>query len=513
MSGVGLYEVSHLWVDGSGEGTTYSLELFVSDGFQSSQKTVLVKVLNREPNQVFSEELEAFAVTPLIMPEVFLDEDGIIVEYRWTFDEGVNLDGEGVSLASEFSETSSFESNPIVSWREPGQKNVTLEVVDDDGNFSVAHLSVNILNQRPVALFERPLDGQIGDTYIFSSLSFDPDGDSSELSHSWTFSDREDPIENTTSVSRTFSQPGLYSITLVVLDERGLDSAPKTFLIYIENPLPIPIISFSCPSDQGGILSRIPDASESDIVWRVPQTGEGGAFIAPGDLIRFDGSGSFDADPMFQDRSSVDMNDPEWGGIVDWIWDFGDASPSSSGPMVWHSYDRPGEYTVRLTVIDGFGSGDSNTTEMKVRVSSAPEITTTSPIATDYVVVGELVNLSGEARDYDLDLGIIAWIDDDALFDSDGDGNPTNDRDRNLTDALEFNWDINSYVDDDCLTLEGCDGNTRNDWIGVNQTWTEPGEIRISMTVCDGVGVCEFRDYVITVLSLQDTTPQRLSPT
>ncbi len=293
------------------------------------------------------------------------------------------------------------------------------------------------------------------------------------------------------------------------MDERGLDSAPKTFLIYIENPLPIPIISFSCPSDQGGILSRIPDASEADIVWRVPQTAEGGAFIAPGDLIRFDGSDSFDADPMFQDRSSTDMSDPEWGGIIDWIWDFGDASPSSSGPMVWHSYDRPGEYTVRLTVIDGFGSGDSNTTEMKVRVSSAPEITTTSPIATDYVVVGELVNLSGEARDDDLDLGIHAWIDDDALFDSDGDGDPTNDRDRNLTDTLEFNWDINSYVDDDCLTLEGCDGNTRNDWIGVNQTWTEPGEIRISMTVCDGVGVCEFRDYVITVLSLQDTAPPK----
>ena len=32
------------------------------------------------------------------------------------------------------------------------------------------------------------------------------------------------------------------------------------------------------------------------------------------------------------------------------------------------------------------------------------------------------------------------------FFDSDGDGNPTNDRDRNLTDALEFNWDLNSYV-------------------------------------------------------------------
>ena len=29
---------------------------------------------------VFSEELEAFAVTPLMMPDVFLDEDGIIVD-------------------------------------------------------------------------------------------------------------------------------------------------------------------------------------------------------------------------------------------------------------------------------------------------------------------------------------------------------------------------------------------------------------------------------------------------
>ena len=39
VSGVGLYEVSHLWVDGSGEGTTYSLELLVSDGFQSSENS------------------------------------------------------------------------------------------------------------------------------------------------------------------------------------------------------------------------------------------------------------------------------------------------------------------------------------------------------------------------------------------------------------------------------------------------------------------------------------------
>ena len=388
-------------------------------------------------------------------------------------------------------------------------KNVTLEVADDDGNTSIAYLEVEILNQRPVALFERPSDGEIGDAYIFSSSSFDPDGDSSALSHYWNFSDRDSPIENTTSVSRTFSNPGLHSVSLVVVDERGLESAPKTFLLYIGNPLPVPIMSFICPSDEGGLLFELPDDVGEGVTWKVPRTAEGGAFVAPGNLIRFDGSGSFDADPEFEGMTSSDVNSPDWNGIVDWIWDFGDASPPSSGPQVWHSYERSGEYTVRLTVVDGFGGGDSNTTEMKVIVSSAPRIDTSKPISTEYVVVGELVNLSGAASDFDLEAGIVAWMDNDAFFDSDGDGDPSNDRDLNLTENLEFDWDINVFVDEDCMTLSGCDGDSRNDWIMPNQTWAIPGEVRISMTVCDGLGVCESKDFVITVLSVQDTAPPK----
>ena len=507
-SGIGIFEVGHSWIDGSSNGTVYSLELLVSDGQQSAQKSLLVTVLNRAPYRIFSENLEAFAVTPLEMPEVFEDEDGIIAEFRWTFEGGVNLGGMDVSLASDFTQTSSFEANPIVSWREPGMKNVTLEVVDDDGNTSTADLQIEILNQRPVALFERPPDGKIGDAYIFSSSSFDPDGDSSELSHYWTFSDRESPIENSTSVSRTFSNPGLHSVSLKVVDERGLESAPKTFLLYIENPLPVPIMTFSCPSDEEGLMFEIPEEG-GRVTWKVPRTDEGGAFVAPGNLIRFDGSGSFDADPEFEGMASTDFNNPDWNGIVDWIWDFGDASPPSSGPQVWHSFERSGEYTVRLTVVDGFGGGDSNTTEMKVIVSSAPIIGTSNPISTEYVVVGDLVNLSGAASDSDLEGGIIAWMDNDAFFDSDGDGDPRNDRDQNLTDSLDFAWDINVFLDEDCMTLSGCDGDARNDWIMPNQTWAIPGEVRISMTVCDGLNVCESKDFVITVLSIQDTAPPK----
>jgi len=508
-SGLGLFEIGHSWSDGSGEGTVYSLELFVSDGRQASQKTVLVRVMNKAPSQIFSEKLEAFAIIPLSMPDIFEDDDGVIVEHRWTFEGGVNFDGAEVSLASDFSQTNSFESNPTVSWKDPGLKNVTLEVIDDDGNASIANLEVEVLNQRPVALFERPVDGEIGSAYIFSSSSFDPDGDTSSLSHQWTFSDREGTIDNTTSISRTFSNPGLYSVSLVVYDEKGLESAPKTYLLYIGNPLPVPIISFTCPSNGARILSEIPSGDPMDTVWKIPRMADGGAFVASGNYIKFDGSDSFDADPKFEGKSSNDNNDPDWNGIVEWIWDFGDGSPASYGPEVWHSYERPGEYMVRLTVVDGYGGGESNSTEIKVIVSTPPEIITLNPINSEYVISGELVNLTGEAFDEDLENGIEAWMDDDAAFDSDGDGDSTNDRDYNLTESLRFFWDLNAFVDDDCITQEGCDGDSRNDWIIANQTWSVPGEVRISMTVCDGLDVCQSKDFIITVLSLQDTAPPK----
>jgi len=56
------------------------------------------------------------------------------------------------------------------------------------------------------------------------------------------------------------------------------------------------------------------------------------------------------------------------------------------------------------------------------------------------------------------------------------------------------------------------DGDYRNDWLWGNQTWNQPGEIRIVMQVCDGVGVCSSEDYIITVLAIQeDDRPMSLT--
>ncbi len=505
VSGVGLAESSHSWVDGSADGIVYTLTLTVSDGLHEVEHTIFIRILNRLPKLVFDDSLETFTLTPIEMPEIFTDSDGMIVEYNWQFEGGVNLDGGGMTLTSDFSSTESSLSNPLVGWREPGPKTVTLEVTDDDGNSSLTTIVVNVLNQRPVAVFSRPSDGTVDTTYTFSSLSFDPDGDTSLLSTSWNISDLDGPIANSSSVSHTFLRPGLYTVSLTVVDERGLSSATKSYTIRIQNPVPVPELAYSCPSANGSLLDREPNDSDA-VIWQIPQTSDGGAFVAPGTLIRFDGSSSYDSDPLFVGRTSTNPDDPEWNGITHWIWDFGDATPVVEGPVVWHSYEIPGTYVVTLTVVDGFEGGETNSTTVLVHVSRAPIIGEMDPIGSDYVNVGDAVLLNFSVSDADLDDGISAWMDTDSMVDSDEDGDPTNDMDRDLTGDLVVRWDLNVALD-----FDG-DGDPRNDWGWNSQSWDSMGEVRILMQVCDGVDVCSEKEFVVIVLAEEEEfKPRSLS--
>jgi|Deesub1362A_J573_1020465.scaffolds.fasta_scaffold00385_8 PKD repeat protein len=46
------------------------------------------------------------------------------------------------------------------------------------------------------------------------------------------------------------------------------------------------------------------------------------------------------------------------GEIVTYYWDFGDGT-SSEGVQVWHTYTKPGRYTVMLTVVTDRGGSDT----------------------------------------------------------------------------------------------------------------------------------------------------------
>lgn len=500
--GQGIVEASHSYVDGSADGIVYTLTLTVNDGTFVVEHQVYVRVLNRVPRQIFAEELQTYTLTPLEMPDVFTDDDGHIVEYLWTFDTGVNLSGRGLTLTSDFSASSSVSRNPTVGWMTPGLKSVTLEVTDDDGNMSSMTLMVRVLNQRPVAVFDRPSDGSVDTEYFFESMSFDPDGDTSLLQTLWNITGADSEIENVSGVHYVFTEPGLYTVSLTVIDDRGAESATKSYQIRIANPLPVPMVEFMQPSANGSPLHTIP-IDDDAVTWWVPFAQDGGAFIAPNCPLKLDGSASYDADPRFVGRHSTDPENAEWNGITRWIWDFGDATPQVEGPMVWHSWERPGTYVVTLTVVDGFEGGDTNTTSITVHISRAPEIEQIDPIDSDYVTQGDLVLLNHSAYDIDLIEGLEAWRDSDASEDSDGDGITTNDRDISLTSDLTVSWDLNAMVDSDQ------DGDPRNDFLWGNMTWYQTGEIRIVLQVCDGVGVCTSEDYIVTVLSAEEDNRQK----
>ena len=501
VSGQGLYEISHEWDIGSANGTEYLLTLYVDDGTHLANMTVSILIENRVPRQVWYEDLQTTTLTPLSLPTVFTDDDGTIVDTDWWFDENVNLDGGVVTLSSPFTENYTGVTNPLVAWATPGWKNITTFATDDAGNVSVAILRVEVLNQRPVAIFPRPADGTTNTMYTFLSSSFDPDGNSGNMTHNWTITGIEQNMSNN-QVNHMFTEPGVYSVTLVVTDERGLDSLPKSYTIHIANPLPMPVLSAQ-EAWLNGTAVTVPGQDLSVYNWRTSFTESGDIFVAPGTVLRFSSEGSRDMDLAFDGMQNPDQNAPDWNGIVETTWNWGDASPPSNQIDAWHIFEQPGYYTVTLTVRDGYGTGDSNSTTIGIWVSSAPTISTEALISENQAYVGALNSLRATATDSDMETGMRAWRDDDVLVDSDNDGIANNDRDTELNTMLHYSWDLDDSIDADE------NGNFIDDWMmdeefpgRMDAIWNETGEYVVRLKVCDDTLVCTIETFDITVRDL-----------
>ena len=503
LSGQGLYDVSHEWDIGSSGGTTYNLTLTVFDGTHTANMSVTILILNRVPRQIWFDDLQTSTITPLVMPTIFTDDDGTIMAIDWWFDEDVNFDGGIVNMppSSSFSNNHSTDENPLPAWLTPGWKNVTVIATDNSGDSSMAVIQVEVLNQRPVAIFPRPDDGATDTVYTFLSSSFDPDGDDGGiLTHNWTITGLENSMTNN-QVNHMFTEPGVYSITLVVTDERGLESLPKSYMIHIENPLPMPVLSVN-EAWLNGTTVTVPGSDLSVYDWRRTVTDTGDIFVAPGTVLRFSSEGSRDMDAAFDGMENPNQGALDWNGIVDTTWDWGDASPLSHEMDSWHVFELPGYYTVTLTVRDGFGTGDSNATTIGIWVSSAPVIYSEDIIDEGIAYIGEMNIMLATSRDIDITSEIVAWRDDDVTTDSDNDGIPDNDHDVGLNTELIFWWDL-----DDSIDVDG-NGNFNDDWTndpdlhdgrGIASQWNESGEYIVRLKVCDDTGVCTIETYDLTI--------------
>ncbi|MEL7450695.1 MAG: PKD domain-containing protein [Pseudomonadota bacterium] len=232
----------------------------------------------------------------------------------------------------------------------------------------------------------------------------DVSGVSGEVTFSWDFGDGASASGDTTA--HTFDTPGVYDVTLRVTDSRGAAAAvQRSTRVIVREPDPGPPPVANAGEDltidldtRGGQATVTLDgggSSDADnnivsYVWTgspdpndevSPQVVVGaGQFVFT--LMVTDASGQSDTDsvtvtindpanqtpmavatasattgiaPLEVTFSSGESADPD-GTLVSIEWNFGDGSPGVFDADAIHTFERPGRYVARLTVMDADGA-------------------------------------------------------------------------------------------------------------------------------------------------------------
>jgi PKD repeat protein len=217
-----------------------------------------------------------------------------IVNWTWTFS-----DGGPVLLYGE---------SPTHVFSEPGTYNVTLNATDAAGNGNEDLVIIYVADVTDPAADAGPDQIVDEDTMV----QFDGSGSSDNVgvvNWTWTFSDGgpvslygEDPVH-------VFPEPGLYEITLEIIDAAG-------------------------NGHQDTVLITVLDVTDPESVAGPDQ------IVDEDSVVQFDGSGSSD---------NV--------GVVNWTWTFSDGGPVSlHDEYPVHVFPEPGIYNVTLNVTDEAGN-------------------------------------------------------------------------------------------------------------------------------------------------------------
>ena len=520
-SGNGMFSANHAWTDIDGQNETFTLVLSVSDGANIGNKTVEVVVNNRLPVQIEAGPITTVTQTPTVMPLVFEDQDGVIDSWSWSFPGGVYLGQGPVSRDSDFNAVIATSAQPVVAWERAGVYTVQVTVIDDDGGTSVAALDVIVDNQRPTATFNvrEASSSEVLDLltaeiepdvpYVFNARdSVDPDGlvgDQNDLSFNWTFPDGS----NSTEVQPrfTFGTPGVQSVTLVVTDADGAESAPRTVTFDVINPVPLievrvveawlndSIVDVTTPFDGDVGLVTLKRTFADD----------GSVHASPGTLLYFDSDGTRDGDARFENRLvPLESGSEDWNGLVEYVWDFGDGSALSNTPSPWHAYAEPGNYTITLTVRDAHLTGDVTRAQFLVVVDAPPEVVLIDVPEEFIAAVNAVIDAEVTFAQLDADGSLCR--------DEDVNDGSMGDCDTLLEQRITVLWELDLEVDADG------DGVLDNDWVGpvredtyrVATLYEEAGRRTIRLEACDALNQCAVMDLEIDV-SPESTLPPSLS--
>jgi len=301
---------------------TVILEVFDNDGASSryaiqievnKKPQAVIKVVGNPPTCVFNVR----PGTCTLDSSDSADADGTIASVLWDFGDG----------------STSTALSPTHTWTDFGTYAVTLTVTDDVGSTSTASLRAKV-NAAPVAAIG-PGGGlnalrKKAFNFIGTGSSDDPTG--AIVSYAWNFGDSLAlPGTNTSNLanpSYAYQSLGSKTVRLTVCDDNGLCSTTQR-TVNVTNQSPTAVISSS--------------------------TGT----VAQGLIAYLNGSGSTDPD----------------GTITTYFWEFGDGTTSTEANPT-KTYGSYGEKTVRLTVTDNDGAG--NTRQIALFVNRLPTANFTS---------------------------------------------------------------------------------------------------------------------------------------
>ncbi len=229
--------------------------------------------------------------------------------------------------------------------------------VEQVQNVAPARLTVLMPNQPPVAAFEiEPSSPTTSDVVVFDDESTDVDEDGMITAWSWDFGDGT--VSDAAHPEHRYAEQGRYTVTLTVMDDRGLESLPFEREIFVGNAAPV--ANFT-----------VRDAESAAPVER-PRVGV---------EISFDASASYDLD----------------GKIAGYAWDFdGDGSidEETALPEVLHSFESAGPFDVTLHVTDD-ERGTSTVTKKVTVLSSVTAIRTLETcLPDDRTIAGGLITVT-----------------------------------------------------------------------------------------------------------------------
>jgi large repetitive protein len=380
----------------------FPVTLLVDDGTGVENATSVDATtvsINARPLAVAGGNREACSGAPILFDATgSSDPDGGSLLFSWDFGDG----------------TGSDLINPTKTYERPGNYPVTLRVRNETGTdrgTSVDRIAA-LIREGPIA--DAGGDRTVGtNQQVRFDGSGSTDADGTVNAFSWNFGDGESgrgerPVH-------VFERPGTYAVTLTITGEaRGLCSPLDTDVATITVLAAPKLVIQASDRAAAGLateftadLTQLGGASIVGFDWKFSDgtTATGPTvshiFTQPGDFFvdltaQLTGGNAgrdtlnirrkivvnaapqpqIDAPDMVATGQAVtfdaEASGDSDGAITQFIWDFGDDT-NATGVRVGHRYEKPGSYTVALTVVDDAGVANSRiTTTQEITVNPAP---------------------------------------------------------------------------------------------------------------------------------------------